>query len=186
MTELFSKLSNIDQTLISKYSIVVRHSGSPVEHIHPSSRPIPARKADTVHADQLYRILLVDDEPNILQSMAMVLKSDGYEVSTARHGTEALKQLEVSIPNLVISDLNMPEMSGFELLTIVRERFPAVPVIAISGVYDAGGHSPDGVVADAFYAKGRHRPDTLLRLVAELIRDSTAGSFLHPRSSFLM
>ena len=132
------------------------------------------------------RILVGDNDESVCELFVLMLRKEGYEVTAAEDGFDALLKLKQEPPVVIISDLNMPEMSGLELLTIVRERFPAVPLIAISGIYDAGGHSPDGVVADAFYAKGRHRPDTLLRLVAELIRDSTAGSFLHPRSSFLM
>jgi CheY-like chemotaxis protein len=135
---------------------------------------------------QPYRILLVDDEPNILSSMSLVLQSDGYQVATARHGIDALKQLAVFTPDLVISDLNMPEMSGFEFLNLVRQRFPAIPLIAISGIYDSGGHSPDGVVADAFYAKGRHRPDTLLRTVAQLIQNRIPASSEPSPSPYLM
>jgi|CZKL01.1.fsa_nt_gi CheY-like chemotaxis protein len=116
-----------------------------------------------------YRILLVDDEPNILDSMAMVLRSTGYDVTTAKHGTEALRKLELGPPDLLISDLNMPEMSGFELLSQVRLRYPTVQLLAISGIYDAGGLAPEGVVADGFYAKGRNRPEKLLGTVAELI-----------------
>jgi CheY-like chemotaxis protein len=133
-----------------------------------------------VKGNQKYRILLVDDEPTILDSMAMVLESDGYEVATAKHGFDALEQLAIALPDLLISDLNMPEMSGFELLLIVRQRFPSIPLMAISGVYDSAGCPPEGVVADAFYAKGRHRPETLLRTVAELIRPGEVATPTRP------
>jgi len=114
--------------------------------------------------------LLVDDEPNILDSMAMVLRSSGYEVTTARHGLEALVQLESGTPDVLISDLNMPEMTGFELLSAVRRLYPSIRLLAISGIYDAGGQAPAGVVADGFYAKGWSRPEKLLGTIAELIR----------------
>lgn len=132
-----------------------------------------------VNANQKYRILLVDDEPNTLDSMAMVLKSDGYQVSTAIHGVDALDQIELALPDLVISDLNMPQMSGFELLPIVRERYPTIPLIAISGIYDCADRAPEGVVAEAFYAKGHHRPESLLRTIAELLQTWSA-----PQPSF--
>jgi len=54
---------------------------------------------------------------------------------------------------MLISDLNMPGMSGFELLSVVRRRYPEIPVIAMSGAF-AGSAIPDGVPADAFYQKG--------------------------------
>jgi hypothetical protein len=61
----------------------------------------------------------------------------------------------------------MPEMSGFELLSVVRRRFPNVKVIATSGAYD-GPHVPSGVLADAFYSKGRASSEELLELIASV------------------
>lgn len=118
---------------------------------------------------QKYKILLVDDERHVRESMAMVLESDGYEVRTAKHGIDALLQAELSRPDLVITDLNMPEMSGFELLPILRKKYPSLPLIAISGLYDCADRAPEGVTADAFYAKGHHRPGRLLSTVAALL-----------------
>jgi CheY-like chemotaxis protein len=54
---------------------------------------------------------------------------------------------------VILSDLNMPGMSGFEFLAVVRHRFPAIPVIAMSGAF-SGHEVPSGVAADAFYQKG--------------------------------
>ena len=71
-----------------------------------------------------YRILVVDDEPSILETAAMVLGSEGYEVHGARDGFEALTSLSRSLPDVLISDLSMPNMSGFELLSVVRRRSP--------------------------------------------------------------
>jgi CheY-like chemotaxis protein len=133
----------------------------------PSLKPM--RKVVGVKSET-HSILLVEDEPSVRESMAMVLRSQGYSVATATHGIDALFQLEHAIPDVVISDLNMPEMSGFEFLPIVRQRFPSVGLIAVSGIYDAGGMVPAGVVVDAFYAKGRPRPEHLLNTVAEVIQ----------------
>ena len=72
-----------------------------------------------------FRILVVDDEPAILSTSSSVLSSKGYEVRTAKDGFAGLAELRRSLPDLIISDLRMPNMSGFELLSIVRRRFPA-------------------------------------------------------------
>jgi DNA-binding NarL/FixJ family response regulator len=56
-------------------------------------------------------------------------------------------------PDILLSDLNMPGMSGFELLSVVRRRYPAVLVIAMSGAF-SGDQVPCGVTADAFFPKG--------------------------------
>jgi DNA-binding response OmpR family regulator len=130
-----------------------------------------------------HRILVVDDEPAIRESMAMFLTAAGYDVSTAEHGFDALLQLRSVTPDIIISDLNMPQMSGFEFLSVVRRRFPEVPVVAVSGAYESGDRIPGGVIADAFYAKGQHHPEELLRIVDELIRRSTARAMMHHRQS---
>lgn len=78
------------------------------------------------------RILFVDDDSGLRESSALILKSFGYEVRTADGGFQALVELRSVLPDLIVSDLRMPNMSGFELLSIVRKRFPHIPVIAIS------------------------------------------------------
>src|SRR5689334_13857836 len=101
--------------------------------------------------------------------MAMILTEEGFEVSTAADGLDALAQMRFSIPDLIISDLQMPRMSGVELLSVVRRRFPAVPVIAVSGSFDMGGFSPSDVMADAFYPKSSCHPDKLVETIRTLI-----------------
>jgi PleD family two-component response regulator len=73
-----------------------------------------------------FRILVVDDEPSIRDAVREILEGRGYEVLTAADGLDGLQALSKSLPDLIISDLNMPRMSGFEFLTIVRERFPHI------------------------------------------------------------
>jgi hypothetical protein len=63
----------------------------------------------------------------------------------------------------------MPQMSGFELLSVVRRRFPEILVVASSGAYDSSG-VPNGVIADAFYAKGQEDASRLLEIISTLIR----------------
>jgi CheY-like chemotaxis protein len=115
--------------------------------------------------------------------MARLLNAAGYDVSTAENGFDALLQLKRQTPDVIISDLNMPQMSGFELLSILRRRFPDIPVVAVSGAYASGDYVPGGVIADAFYAKGQHHPTELLRTVAELIRTTAARERNHHRQS---
>ena len=118
---------------------------------------------------QKHQLLIVDDEPGIRDSFAMLLSASGYEVRTAENGLAALLLIKQLTPDLIISDLNMPQMSGFEFLSVVRRRFPSVPVIAVSGAYDFSDRVPSGVLADFFYAKGQHHPSELISKVAELI-----------------
>ncbi len=116
------------------------------------------------------RVLLVDDDPGICDAMGMLLIEEGYDIATATDGFDALMQLKRATPDVIISDLNMPRMSGHEFLSVVRLRFCSIPVVAMSGDYDSDLRFPGGVIADAFFAKGRSHPEELLRTIADLIR----------------
>jgi len=100
-----------------------------------------------------FRLLVVDDEPSIREITSAMLVEQGYEVLTAEDGQEALEVLPLFLPDLVITDLRMPRLSGFELLEIMRERFPKLPVIAVSGEFSADD-LPSSIAPDAFLQKG--------------------------------
>jgi DNA-binding response OmpR family regulator len=68
------------------------------------------------------RILIADDEPNIVAAVEYLLKRSGYEVSVARNGAEALELVETSRPDLVVLDVMMPVKSGYEVCMRMRER----------------------------------------------------------------
>ncbi len=99
-----------------------------------------------------FRILVVDDYPSTQAVSKAILETKGYEVHCASDCFAALLALKDSLPDLIISDLRMPRMSGFELLSVVRRRFPQIPVIAISANF-SGEDVPSGVLADAFFQK---------------------------------
>jgi CheY-like chemotaxis protein len=96
---------------------------------------------------------VVDDDPSVRNILAMSLMAAGYDVVDAEDGFRALSQLRKKLPDVVLSDLDMPGMSGFELLSVVRRRFPQIPTVAMSGAYTAD-ELPFGVIADGFFAKG--------------------------------
>jgi CheY-like chemotaxis protein len=129
-------------------------------------------------APVLHRILVVDDEESIREVFARLLQKQGYEVATAENGFDALLKLKEFLPEVIISDLNMPKMSGFEFLSVIRRRFPKISVIASSGAYGSRV-VPSGVLADAFYAKGEDDLETLLSSVAALIETSAAQAIAH-------
>ena len=129
------------------------------------------------------QIMVVDDDESIRETLGLVLQMSGYETVTASNGFDALLQLKRSLPAIVLSDLNMPQMSGFELLSVVRRRFPQISVIAMSGAYQTGEAVPGGVIADAFYPKGAGTPEMLVRIVADLVRTSAAHAVDHKRES---
>jgi CheY-like chemotaxis protein len=82
-------------------------------------------------------VLVVEDDISVRLTISKLLSDKGYEVSTASDGFDALLHLQQEVPDLILSDLNMPQMSGFELLSVVRRRFPEVLVVASSGAYDS-------------------------------------------------
>lgn len=97
-------------------------------------------------------VLVVDDEPLMRSLFETMLTRAGYYVALAHDGFSGLAQLERNPPRVVISDLNMPGMSGFEFLSVVRRRFPSLRVIAMSGAYSPST-LPEGLAADGFYEK---------------------------------
>lgn len=68
------------------------------------------------------KILIADDEPNIVAAIEFLLQQSGYEVHVARNGEEALELVEACIPDLVLLDVMMPKKSGYEVCTRIRER----------------------------------------------------------------
>jgi CheY-like chemotaxis protein len=128
-------------------------------------------------------ILVVDDEASIRESLSMLFVSQGYTVTTAKDGFDGLLQLRGITPDLITSDLNMPNMSGFEFLSVLRRRFPTIPVVAISGAYQCGEAVPGGIIADGFYAKGQQHPEALLTTVAELLKTSAERAKAHQQQS---
>jgi len=109
------------------------------------------------------RLLVVDDKPLIRTSISYLLSEMGYSVRGAQDGFSALRELREEVPDILLSDLNMPGMCGYELLRVVRRRFPSIQVIAMSGAF-SGDEVPSGVAADAFYQKGSSM-GALLRII---------------------
>src|ERR687883_476815 len=80
------------------------------------------------------RILVVDDEAKLLRAVAVTLREEGYEVTTARTGTDALVRINEAIPDLIISDIRMPGMDGHQLARALRSspRTALIPIIFLT------------------------------------------------------
>jgi CheY-like chemotaxis protein len=117
-------------------------------------------------------MLIIDDDAAFCQVAEHLFSRLGYTVRCVEDGFEALAMMKQALPDIIICDLNMPRMSGFELLAIVRRRFPQIPVVAMSGEY-VGLDCPTGVIADAYFQKGGdHSPEVLVGKVRELLESS--------------
>ena len=72
--------------------------------------------------NQTKKVLIVDDEPNIVLSLEFLMKKAGYLVSTAADGEAALEQIRESSPDLVLLDINMPKLNGYEVCQAIRDN----------------------------------------------------------------
>ncbi|MGL4193891.1 MAG: sigma 54-interacting transcriptional regulator, partial [Edwardsiella piscicida] len=117
-------------------------------------------------------LLLVDDDPSLLKLLGMRLSSEGFRVTTAASGQEALRLLARDPIDLVISDLRMDEMDGLALFSEIQRRQPGLPVIILT----AHGSIPDAVAATqqgvfSFLTKPVDR-DALYRAIDDALAQS--------------
>lgn len=99
-------------------------------------------------------ILIVDDNPNMSSLLTEMLEIFEYDSVMADDGEAALRELENQKFSLVITDMKMPNMSGLELLEKVREKYPGLPVVLISGYsVDSMSNESSTVKPDGFLSK---------------------------------
>ena len=91
-------------------------------------------------------ILIVDDEEDIRDALSMVLESAGYDVKVASNGNEAVELQREQPADLIITDIIMPQKDGVSTIKEIRQEFPGIRIIAISG---GGGVQPIEYVPDA-------------------------------------
>jgi DNA-binding response OmpR family regulator len=125
------------------------------------------------------RILIVDDEERMVRFIHLNLEHDGFQVFEAYNGTEAIKSLRDILPDLIILDVMMPDIDGFEALKMIRE-FSVVPVIMLT----AKGEEEDRVRglelgADDYVTKPFSPRELVSRVKAVLRRTESAVATLH-------
>ena len=124
----------------------------------------------------MVRVFVVDDEPDMVDLLATILKSDGFQVDTDTDGRSALARLLADPPDLVLLDLMMPDLDGMELLKLLRldAKGSSVPVLVVSarsGHQDQLGTLQLG--ANAYICKP-FSPRELVRQVRQLLENSEA------------
>lgn len=133
--------------------------------------------SDTRFRDR--RILVVDDEERMVRFIRLNLEHDGFQVIEAYNGTQALNKVRSSLPDLVLLDVMMPDMDGFEVLRIIRE-VSTVPVIMLT----AKGEEDDRVRglelgADDYVTKPFSQRELVSRVRAVLRRTETTAGAIH-------
>jgi len=113
-------------------------------------------------------VLLVDDDPSIRDLLSIRLEEAGFEVKQAEDGIDGLAKLRDELPKVIISDLQMPRMSGLEFISVVRRRFPSMAVIALSGSIPR--EFPAEAKPDVWFEKGALQVHALLQAVHDLVR----------------
>src|SRR5688572_9424280 len=84
-------------------------------------------------------VLIVEDDDDIREMLCTLLQDAGYIATSARNGLEAFRQLDARRPDLILLDIQMPVMDGWEFRTLQRrdDRYAQIPVIAVTAVFDA-------------------------------------------------
>jgi len=77
-------------------------------------------------------ILVIDDESGILDTLRILLKNEGFDVTTAQGGKVGLETLKSSAPDIVLTDVRMPQVRGIDILSAVRQQYPETPVILMT------------------------------------------------------
>ena len=115
-----------------------------------------------------YRLLIIDDNEEILVSLKSFLSKKGYFVVSASSGLDALKLLEAATDDfdLVITDLVMPNISGVAITAIIKKQNPAIPVIAITGY----GEQPESLAREAHADLVMEKPFKLDKLESYILK----------------
>jgi DNA-binding response OmpR family regulator len=125
------------------------------------------------------KILVVDDDPDILDAVTMILESQGYQVFTARDGIEGLATLKAENPDLMILDLMMPKMDGFAVCKELQDprwsKYKNIPILILTSVREEASRRryelETGLELDVDdYVEKPMSPDVLLERVSRLIK----------------
>jgi DNA-binding response OmpR family regulator len=125
------------------------------------------------------KILVVDDDPDILEAISMILDSQGYDVVTARDGVEGLANLKAEKPDLLVLDLLMPKMDGFAVCKELQDsrwaKYKDIPILILTSVREDASRRryelETGLELDVDdYVEKPVAPDTLLERVGRLVK----------------
>jgi DNA-binding response OmpR family regulator len=141
---------------------------------------------DTKEVIMAKKILVVDDEQEVVRAVQMSLEKVGFEVLTAQNGLQALAQVNTELPDLVVMDINMPVMNGFEAVQQLKADAATahIPIVMLTSD-QSGGSRAIGMEAgtDVYLTKPFHPRDLVKRVKAAL--RGAAIKRIFPRSKRL-
>ena len=120
-------------------------------------------------------VLIVEDDPDLLSLVAMILRDAGYDVAAAEDGLQALARVEERMPGVILLDMRMPVMNGWEFAREYRARFArAAPIVVVTAAEDARARAQE-IGADAWLEKPFDLDD-VVRTVARFLGPSEAAT----------
>lgn len=141
-----------------------------MDHLRPAEAPASVLRTTSTHEEGEVRVLVVDDEPGIRATVAAMLEIEGYEVDQAIHGADALARLDHHQPDLILLDMRMPVLDGWDFAAELRRRGVEVPIVVMTAARDANRWASE-ISAAAALAKP-FRFDDLIGAVQQ----ATAGA----------
>jgi DNA-binding response OmpR family regulator len=124
-------------------------------------------------------VLVVEDDPDLASLVQMILADAGYEVALASDGLQALAQVEERMPGVILLDMRMPIMNGWEFAREYKARYAraAAPIVVVTAAEDARARAAE-IGADGWLEKP-FEIDDVLRMVARFVRPDGASAAAH-------
>jgi CheY-like chemotaxis protein len=131
----------------------------------------------------MHKVLIIDDEPVVRMMYKRYLLEKGYEVWTAEDGKAGQRMCREIRPDIVVTDIMMPEQDGFETINLLRTEFPELPIIAMSGAI--GPIAQEGIMAlgAIMYINKPVELAVLARMIAGILSNVAAKAAETPRNS---
>lgn len=170
------------------HDIVVRSAALGASEIltRPFDEKVVLSKVEEALSNGKHSVLVVDDEEEILELLKYVMELERFKVFAASSAEEALDILKTNRVNAVVSDIMLPQMSGFDLMTVVKDKYENTPVILITAY--GGQYTPKVAMdagADGYFLKPFKNVDLIRKLrqvMPENSRRTTGKENLAPKS----
>jgi two-component system alkaline phosphatase synthesis response regulator PhoP len=131
-------------------------------------------KNDPWEGDMEKKILVVDDEPEIVQFVGLRLAKNGYKVLKASNGIEAIKIAKKELPDLVVMDILMPEMDGSKTASLLKEcpETKDIPVIFLTCLFTKEDEMKGSLRGDVYFVSKPYDGDQLMKVIKDSLRSS--------------